>query len=102
MSQDINKNQENQNQQTPTKDLIDSFETTIAEKNKLIAKIQRDLENTAKVRAKAETEIDNLKLDKQAALDRADRAEARYLQKQELKSRSEAQEQDLLSKLFSD
>jgi len=90
----------NQSQQTPTKDMIDSFETTIAEKNKLIAKIQRDLENTAKIRAKAETEIDNLKLEKQSALDRAERAEARYLQKQEIQARSQAQEQNLLEVLF--
>ncbi|CAH1766998.1 8502_t:CDS:2 [Entrophospora sp. SA101] len=85
----MNEKQPNQNQanQTPTKDMIDSFETTIAEKNKLIIKIQRDLENTAKIRAKAETEIDNLKLEKQAALDRAERAEARYLQKQEIQAR---------------
>ena len=86
--------------QTPTKDMIDSFETTIAEKNKLITKIQRDLENTAKIRAKAETEIDNLKLEKQAALDRAERAEARYLQKQEIQARSHQQEQNLLEVLF--
>ena len=90
----------NQSQQTPTKDMIDSFETTIAEKNKLIVKIQRDLENTAKIRAKAETEIDNLKLEKQAASDRAERAEARYLQKQEIQARTQAQEQSLLEVLF--
>lgn len=90
----------NQSQQTPTKDMIDSFETTIAEKNKLIAKVQRDLENTAKIRAKVETEIDNLKLEKQSALDRAERAEARYLHKQEVQARNRAQETNLLNTLF--
>lgn len=86
--------------QTPTKEMIDTFEDTIAEKNKLISKIQRDLENTAKIRAKAETEIDNLKLEKQAASDRAERAEARYLNKMEVESRNESQEKDLLARLF--
>ena len=89
-------------QQTPTKEMIDSFETTIAEKNKLIAKVQRDLENTAKIRAKVETELDNLKLEKQSALDRAERAEARYLHKMEVNSKNETQQKDLLSKLFGD
>src|ERR1043165_9622817 len=100
MNQEINQNQPIQ--QTPTKEMIDSFETTIAEKNKLIAKVQRDLENTAKVRARVETELDNLKLEKQSALDRAERAEARYVRNQDLKSKSEQEEKDLLQKLFGD
>lgn len=93
-------NEQNQNQQTPTKEMIDTFEDTIAEKNKLISKIQRDLENTAKIRARAETDLDNEKLAKQSALDRAERAEARYLNKMEVETRNEGQEKDLLARLF--
>jgi paraquat-inducible protein B len=92
---------ENQpNQKTPTKEMIDDFETTLSEKNKLIAKIQKELEDTARVRAKIETENDNLKLEKQSALDRAERAEARYLRNTELKAKSQAQSQSLLNTLF--
>ena|SRR5207244_9279293 len=88
------------NQKTPTKEMIDDFETTLSEKNKLIAKIQKELEDTARVRAKIETENDNLKLEKQSALDRAERAEARYLRNTELKAKSQVQSQSLLNTLF--
>lgn len=78
------------------------FEEAIAEKNKTIYKLEKERDSALSARAKMEKTVDDLKAEKSAALDKAERAEARYLRNTELKTRSEAQEQDLLSKLFSD
>lgn len=96
-------NQENKEKltnQTPTKQMVDDFEITIGEKNKKIAKLEKEVADVARNRAQMETKLDEEKDAKQAALDRAERAEARYLRNNELKNRSEQQEKDLLSKLF--
>jgi hypothetical protein len=78
------------------------FEEALAEKNKTIYRLEQERDSALSSSAKAEKVIDDLKADKQAALDKAERAEARYLRNTELKTRSEKSEQDLLSKLFSD
>ena len=76
------------------------FEEAIAEKNKTIYKLEKERDSALSARAKMEKTVDDLKADKQSALDKAERAEARYLRNTELKTRSEQQEQSLLSKLF--
>ncbi|RHZ37759.1 hypothetical protein [endosymbiont GvMRE of Glomus versiforme] len=92
-----------ENQEQPIKDPLQvDFEEAIAEKNKTIYKLEQEKKSALSARAKAETEIDNLKADKQSALDRAERAEARYLRNTELKTKSNQQEQNLLQTLFSD
>jgi hypothetical protein len=78
------------------------FEEAVAEKNKTIYKLEKERDSALSARAKMEKTVDDLKAEKAAALDKAERAEARYLRNTELKTRSEAQEQDLLSKLFDD
>lgn len=78
------------------------FEETVAEKNKTIARLEQERDSAISARMKAETTIDNLKAEKQTSQERAERAQARYLRDKELKTRSEQQEQDLLSKLFGD
>ena len=78
------------------------FEESIAEKNKTIARLEKERDSAISAQMKKETELDNLKAEKQAALDKAERFENKYLRNTELKSRSEKQEQDLLSKLFGD
>jgi len=77
------------------------FEESLAEKNKTIYRLEQERNSALSVRAKAETEIDNLKAEKQSALDRAERAEARYLRNMELKQKSQAEEHNLLEVLFS-
>jgi len=78
------------------------FEEAIAEKNKTIYKLEKERDSALSARAKMEKEVDDLKAEKTAALDKAERAEARYLRNTELKARSESQEKDLLGKLFGD
>ena len=78
------------------------FEETVAEKNKTIARLEKERDSAISAQMKKETELDNLKAEKQAALDKAERFESKYLRNTELKTRSEKQEQDLLSKLFGD
>ena len=76
------------------------FEEAIAEKNKTIYKLEKERDSALSARAKMEKNVDDLKAEKAVALDKAERAEARYLRNTELKTRSEQQEQSLLSKLF--
>jgi hypothetical protein len=78
------------------------FEEVIAEKNKTIYKLEKERDSALSARAKMEKEVDDLKAEKANALDKAERAEARYLRNTELKKRSESQEKDLLGKLFGD
>ena len=76
------------------------FEESIAEKNKTIYRLEQERNSALSARAKMEKEVDDLKVDKQAALDKAERAEARYLRNTELKAKSQAQSQSLLNTLF--
>ena len=76
------------------------FEESIAEKNKTISRLEAERDSAISSRMKSETLIDNLKAEKQAAQERAERAEARYLRNTELESKTQVQRQDLLSKLF--
>ena len=62
------------------------FEESIAEKNKTIYRLEQERNSALSARAKMEKEVDDLKADKQSALDKAERAEARYLRNTELKS----------------
>lgn len=78
------------------------FEEAIAEKNKTIYKLEKERDSALSARAKMEKEVDDLKENLQVHKDKAERAEARYMRNQEIKSRGEASEKDLLSKLFSD
>ena len=78
------------------------FEEALAEKNKTIYKLEQERDSALSSRAKMEKTVDDLKAEKAAALDKAQRAEDRYLRNTELKTRSEKNEQDLLSKLFTD
>lgn len=78
------------------------FEEAIAEKNKTIYKLEQERDSALSARAKMEKTVDDLKAEKAAALDKAERAEARYLRNTELKTRSESHEKDLLNKLFGD
>jgi len=90
---------ENQEKEIKAQAQVD-FEEAIAEKNKTIFKLEKERDSALSARAKMEKTVDDLKAEKAAALDKAERAEARYLRNTELKTRSEAQEKDLLSKLF--
>ena len=76
------------------------FEEAIAEKNKTIYRLEQERDSALSSRAKSEKVIDDLKEEKQSALDRAERAEARYLRNMELKTKSQAQSQSLLNTLF--
>lgn len=76
------------------------FEETIAEKNKTIYSIEEERDSAISAQMKYEKEIDNLKAEKKAALDRAERAEARYLRNTEIESKGKQQEETLLKKLF--
>ena len=87
-------NQEIQNQ------LQTDFEEAIAEKNKTIYRLEQERNSALSARAKMEKEVDDLKADKQSALDKAERAEARYLRNTELKAKSQVQSQSLLNTLF--
>jgi hypothetical protein len=93
-----------ENQQPPiqnsTKELLEDFETAVAEKNKIITKERSEKEAAVRARMRLETELDNERIAKQSALDRAERAEARYLRNTELKAKSQAQEKNLLNTLF--
>jgi hypothetical protein len=77
------------------------FEETIAEKNKTIYSIEQERDSAISAQMKYEKDIDNLKAEKKSALDRAERAEARYLRNAEMESKGKQQEKDLLDKLFS-
>ncbi len=89
------------NEKQPLKNQIQiDFEESIAEKNKTISRLEAERDSAISSRMKSETLIDNLKAEKQAAQERAERAEARYLRNTELKAKSQVQRQDLLSKLF--
>ena len=90
---------ENQEKETKNPLQVD-FEEAIAEKNKTIYRLEQERNSALSARAKMEKEVDDLKADKQAALDKAERAEARYLRNTELKAKTQVQRQDLLSKLF--
>ena len=76
------------------------FEESIAQKNKTISRLEAERDSAISSRMKSETLIDNLKAEKQAAQERAERAEARYLRNTELESKTQVQRQDLLGKLF--
>ena len=76
------------------------FEEAIAEKNKTIYRLEQERNSALSARAKMEKEVDDLKADKQSALDKAERAEARYLRNTELKAKSQVQSQSLLNTLF--
>jgi outer membrane protein TolC len=76
------------------------FEESIAQKNKTISRLEQERDSAISSRMKAETSIDNLKAEKQAAQERAERAEARYLRNTELETKSQAQSQSLLNTLF--
>jgi hypothetical protein len=93
---------ENQNQEKEKNQLQVDFEEAIAEKNKIIYKLKQERNSALSARAKSEKIIDDLEEEKSAALNKAERFEARYMRNQELKSKSEAQEKDLLQKLFGD
>ena len=89
------------NEKQPLKNQIQiDFEESIAEKNKTISRLEAERDSAISSRMKSETLIDNLKAEKQAAQERAERAEARYLRNTELESKTQVQRQDLLSKLF--
>jgi len=89
------------NEKQPIKNQLQvDFEESIAEKNKTISRLEAERDSAISSRMKSETLIDNLKAEKQAAQERAERAEARYLRNTELKAKTQVQRQDLLSKLF--
>ena len=89
------------NENEPIKNQIQiDFEESIAQKNKTISRLEAERDSAISSRMKSETLIDNLKAEKQAAQERAERAEARYLRNTELESKTQVQRQDLLSKLF--
>jgi hypothetical protein len=88
-------------EQQPIKNQLQAdFEEAITEKNKTIHRLEQERNSALSARAKMEKTVDDLKAEKQTALDKAERAQARYLKDQELESKSQAQSQDLLSKLF--
>jgi len=76
------------------------FEESIAEKNKTISRLEAERDSAISSRMKSETLIDNLKAEKQAAQERAERAEARYLRNTELESKTQVQSTNLLNALF--
>jgi CO/xanthine dehydrogenase Mo-binding subunit len=91
----------NEIKETKKNQLQVDFEETIAEKNKTIHVIEQERDSAISAQMKYEKDIDNLKAEKKAALDRAERAEARYLRNVELETKGKQQEKDLLNKLFS-
>jgi len=95
-------NQQNQNNQKPQNQLQVDFEEAIAEKNKTIHKLKQERDSALSARAKMEKVVDDLEEAKTNALDKAERAEARYMRNQALKNKEQHQEQDLLQKLFTD
>jgi len=90
----------NQENQEIKNQLQVDFEEALAEKNKTIYRLEQERNSALSARAKMEKEVDDLKADKQSALDKAERAQARYLRDQELKTKSQAQSQSLLNTLF--
>ena len=89
------------NQKTEIKNQIQiDFEEAVAEKNKTIYRLEQERDSAVSAQMRYERDIDNLKADKQSALDRAERAEARYLRNTELKAKSQAQSTNLLHTLF--
>jgi len=90
---------ENQEKEIKNQLQVD-FEEAVAEKNKTIYKLEKERDSALSARAKMEKTVDDLKAEKSAALDKAERAEARYLRNTELKAKSQAQEQNLLTTLF--
>ena len=90
----------NENNQPIKNQIQIDFEESIAEKNKTISRLEAERDSAISSRMKSETLIDNLKAEKQAACERAERAEARYLRNTELESKTQVQRQDLLGKLF--
>jgi len=89
-----------ENKETKKNQLQVDFEETIAEKNKTIYSIEQERDSAISAQMKYEKDIDNLKAEKKAALDRAERAEARYLRNAGLESKGKQQEETLLKKLF--
>jgi chromosome segregation ATPase len=89
-----------ENNQPIQNQLQTDFEEAIAEKNKTIYRLEQERNSALSARAKMEKEVDDLKAEKQSALDKAERAEARYLRNTELKAKSQAQSQSLLNTLF--
>jgi len=88
------------NKETKKNQLQVDFEETIAEKNKTIYSIEQERDSAISAQMKYEKDIDNLKAEKKSALDRAERAEARYLRNAEIESKGKQQEETLLKKLF--
>ena len=76
------------------------FEEAISEKNKTIYRLEQERDSAIQAQMRYEKDVDNLKADKQSALDRAERAEAKYLQRMEIKQKSQVQETNLLNTLF--
>jgi len=89
-----------ENKETKKNQLQVDFEETIAEKNKTIYSIEQERDSAISAQMKYEKDIDDLKAEKKAALDRAERAEARYLRNAEIESKGKQQEETLLKKLF--
>jgi putative hemolysin len=76
------------------------FEEAITEKNKTIARLEKERDSAISAQMRYEKDIDNLKAEKQSAQERAERAQARYLREQELESKTQVEQKGLLSKLF--
>jgi hypothetical protein len=93
---------QNQEQQPIKNQLQVDFEEAIAEKNKTIHKLIQERNSALSARAKMEKAVDDLNEEKAVALDKAERAEARYMRNQALENKGKAEEQDLLQKLFTD
>lgn len=89
------------NENQPIKNQLQvDFEEAVTEKNKTISRLEKERDSAISAQMKAEKTIDDLKAEKQTALDKAERAQARYLKDQELSTRSQQQEVSLLNTLF--
>jgi hypothetical protein len=89
------------NENQPVKNQLQvDFEEAISEKNKTIHKLKQERDSALSARAKMEKKVDDLEAENAAALDKAERAEARYLRNNELESKSQAQSTNLLNTLF--
>ena len=76
------------------------FEEAIAAKDKRIYTLEQEKRAALSAQSKLITELDNQRAEREVALSRAERAEARYLRNTELETKTKQEEESLLNKLF--
>ena len=90
-----------ENKEITRDELQADFEESLSKKDKLIKKLEQEKYSALQANSKLVTKLDDEIQGKKDALAKAERYEARYLQNNEIKSRSEQQEKDLLNTVLS-